>query len=493
MTYYTIPDDVDDRLADSVTARHYLAGLTSSGADAAADRVDRFFALRRVLTENIGEIFQDRAAVRGLIPNLGGDRPCPVLGAIAEEVLQERDREPAAAAIAQALAAVDAGGWARLREVTERIEGYRGEFSEPGSVGAELVTEFEALFADRLDLVVQFDRDRWHPLGESAEAIAAYTAADCIRHLSALCNVHRWHGGVLAGAFDTGYVPRVLRRLLACVGPVPAGPEPLDAHVCARLGAYVYALVDPRDRSIFYVGKGRGNRLYTHTWTALAQTATLAQMPEDQRSTAGEPAAVTSVKLARIRDIYAAGYRVEHWILRHRITAADSDDGTAFQIEQSLIDALRLIDVPTAGGARTLTNIAGGHTDTDHRAMRASHLAVLYGAQPAPLPLPQPSVVLRVNAAADPTWSDEQIYAATRGDWRATGVLEVDGLLAFVLADDVIRAVFRIESWTPVGDKWQFTGAIDPETDARYRGRRLRSTDLGYTAGWPQQGWARRT
>lgn len=27
---------------------------------------------------------------------------------------------------------------------------------------------------------------------------------------------------------------------------------------------YVYNLIDPRDNSIFYVGKGKGNRMYKH-------------------------------------------------------------------------------------------------------------------------------------------------------------------------------------------------------------------------------------
>ena len=30
------------------------------------------------------------------------------------------------------------------------------------------------------------------------------------------------------------------------------------------LGNYVYRLIDPRDGETFYVGKGRGNRVYAH-------------------------------------------------------------------------------------------------------------------------------------------------------------------------------------------------------------------------------------
>ena len=37
-----------------------------------------------------------------------------------------------------------------------------------------------------------------------------------------------------------------------------------DQLQVSRLGKYIYALRDPRDRKIFYVGQGTGNRVFDH-------------------------------------------------------------------------------------------------------------------------------------------------------------------------------------------------------------------------------------
>ena len=37
-----------------------------------------------------------------------------------------------------------------------------------------------------------------------------------------------------------------------------------DTLQIERLGKYIYALRDPRDKKIFYVGQGTGNRVFDH-------------------------------------------------------------------------------------------------------------------------------------------------------------------------------------------------------------------------------------
>ncbi len=61
------------------------------------------------------------------------------------------------------------------------------------------------------------------------------------------------------------------------------------------LNFYVYALVDPRDKKIFYVGKGSGDRVFQHA--------------EDSLNENDE-----SLKLSTIRNIHSANMEVEYYI-----------------------------------------------------------------------------------------------------------------------------------------------------------------------------------
>lgn len=146
----------------------------------------------------------------------------------------------------------------------------------------------------------------------------------------------------------------------------PHLPEPIGPDVVELLGVYVYALRDPRTQSIFYIGKGQGNRIFDHVWSAMGSKQEISEVSQL------DPFEVRTAKTARIRDIYAAGEAVDHLILRHQIRKTDDADETAYAIEQTLIDAMRLTECHP--DAPTLTNVAGGHTATPHRAQPIEQL-----------------------------------------------------------------------------------------------------------------------
>jgi hypothetical protein len=64
------------------------------------------------------------------------------------------------------------------------------------------------------------------------------------------------------------------------------------------LGFYVYALRDPRNGEVFYVGKGQGERILQHV-------AESGKNPKSEKA-----------KLKRISQIESAGNQVEHLFLR---------------------------------------------------------------------------------------------------------------------------------------------------------------------------------
>lgn len=100
--------------------------------------------------------------------------------------------------------------------------------------------------------------------------------------------------------------------------------------IAEKLGRYVYALRDPRPGgTIFYVGKGTGDRVYDHAIAALAES----DAEED-------------LKLKTIRDIRNEKREVGVEIIRHHL-----DNRTAEEVEAGVIDALRLIGIPLANKA----------------------------------------------------------------------------------------------------------------------------------------------
>lgn len=270
--------------------------------------------------------------------------------------------------------------------------------------------------------------------------------------------------------------------------PAPVQPAPFPAEMVARLGVYVYALVDPTDGRPFYIGKGRGNRVFQHVWSAKGAIP----MDNSENVGAADSAAVTSKKNTRIHQVFAAGFGVQHWIIRHGITSEDSADKVAFGAEQCLLDFAGLAQID-------LVNLAGGHVATDHGMLTAEELTLRYCAEPVPA-LPAQCALIKVNAAAKSA-TPEQIYQWSREAWIVGDAARaIHGLPILVFANDIVRAVHRADSWTPVGTlpakgkravrKWRYLGEPDPELEKIYVGKSLREVRAQRPdRKWRQHGW----
>jgi hypothetical protein len=161
-------------------------------------------------------------------------------------------------------------------------------------------------------------------------------------------------------------------------------PGKFPVGVAERLKWYVYRLIDPRNGETFYVGKGKGDRLFQHAKGALTYT-------KDEDS--------ADLKFQRIKEITAAGIDVAHVIHRHGIDT----ESIAFQIEAALIDAYP-----------GLTNSVSGHGVGDYGVRHVLEIIAEYAAQP--FKANEPLILISIGESyKDPT---KNIYDAVRGTWR---------------------------------------------------------------------------
>ena len=126
-----------------------------------------------------------------------------------------------------------------------------------------------------------------------------------------------------------------------------------DEKTIHKLKAYVYALFDPLEDRPFYIGKGRGNRVFQHVEGAIL---------EDKESN----------KYEKIRDIRARTQNngVKHTVIRHGMS-----DEVAFEVESALID------LANRTGAN-LTNEVTGHNSIENGMMSTDDILRKYNAQP---------------------------------------------------------------------------------------------------------------
>lgn len=168
-----------------------------------------------------------------------------------------------------------------------------------------------------------------------------------------------------------------------------------DVKTCEALQHYVYMLIDPETHLPFYIGEGRGNRVFDHVNNVL------------NNCEYNEP------KREKILEILVKGMDVQHVIVRHGMTIEE-----AYDVEASLIDAFRYC-LSDEG----LTNLVEGHNHKhldDSRVrcglmtdieIRNQYSAQLIGK------LDDNVVVININKLYHSGMSDDDIYGATRSSW----------------------------------------------------------------------------
>ena len=128
-------------------------------------------------------------------------------------------------------------------------------------------------------------------------------------------------------------------------------------EVAKQLDWYVYRLIDPRNGETFYVGKGKGDRVFVHARAVDEKALT------DEEEEQGK---LVDLRLRRIKDIKAAGLEVGHVIHRHGL----STSSLAYEVEAAVIDAYQ-----------GLTNKVGGHGSDEYGSRHVEEIINEYAAE----------------------------------------------------------------------------------------------------------------
>lgn len=203
--------------------------------------------------------------------------------------------------------------------------------------------------------------------------------------------------------------------------------------VVEELGYYVYALIDPRDHKIFYIGKGCGNRVFQHC---------LAAILEDDET----------LKLDTIRAILDSGLEVDHYILRHRLS-----EEVALQMESLLIDVLTYSAFNTE---HVLANIKGGYHQWNEGIKTVEEIGVIYECEKINIDVNDNGHILLVslNKSYDSVkdkYKRVDIYQKTRKYWSISPFRAKEIRYVLGVYHGIVRAVLKVSgyTWSKVDDE----------------------------------------
>jgi len=204
-----------------------------------------------------------------------------------------------------------------------------------------------------------------------------------------------------------------------------------DANQYEILGNYVYALRDPRDNKVFYIGQStKENRLFAH-------------FEEAELYLQGN-VNFMSPKVLRIIEIWAAEEDVDWFILAHGI---NDETNCLDAVESAAIDLLTECQNGSA-----LNKVRGPSSSIIFR----EQLDVL-GAEPInPTSAYQILFIFPIHKQLA---NDVDPYTATRRAWNVKQDLRnKKDAIAIGLSTFISKGVFMINEWHNYEDKYEFVG-----------------------------------
>lgn len=185
------------------------------------------------------------------------------------------------------------------------------------------------------------------------------------------------------------------------------------------IGYYVYRLIDPRNGQTFYVGKGKGNRVFEHVRGAL-------KVSGEEKQTA---------KISQINEIHNAGLEVIHVIQRWGMT-----EEQALLVESALIDCFP-----------GLTNIQSGH-HKDYGVCNAEQLEKRFAAKEYVEPDGFGYLIFKITEETLEK-RDNDFYEASRYAWNVNIKRAKSCKYVFAVLNGIVKEVFEPERWEEYPDE----------------------------------------
>lgn len=217
-------------------------------------------------------------------------------------------------------------------------------------------------------------------------------------------------------------------------------------EVSKILKSYVYLYVDPFNEEVFYIGKGKGNRLFSH----------LSDISDTK-------------KVDRIARIRRKGKEPQIELLRYGLS--DSEAGL---VEASVIDLV--------GKSRLTNQISGFHQYSFGRINFQDLISML---SPKKVTIRHKAILITINKLYRSNMTSEELYEATRGIWRVSETRKNKAEYCMAVYQGVVREVYLIEKWHPAGtlkyktrdasgfknsDRWEFSGSVAYDIRDKYVG-----------------------